>query len=74
MKKFKESHTSGKLIKISSVFSPVNLAWSRVKGKAPSKQLQFFYRLDPPGYRIRYFYFVAVALANTVREFITGFY
>ena len=39
MKKLKESYTSAKLIKISSDFSPVNLAWSRAKGKAPSKQL-----------------------------------
>ena len=39
MKKLKESHTSAELKKISSDFIPVNLAWSRAKGKAPSKQL-----------------------------------
>ena len=39
MKKLKESHTSAELKKISSDFSPVNLAWSTAKGKAPCKQL-----------------------------------
>ena len=38
MKVLEESHTSAKFIEISSNFSPVNVTWSRTKGKTSCKQ------------------------------------